>query len=68
MVISGVKGLASSNNSRYIVPESTNELYYPKSKHRVKLDSKGSIISDTAKDRDTKGDNNNEREYSATRL
>lgn len=31
------------------IPESETEVYYPKSKRRVKLNSKGEIISDTAK-------------------
>ena len=37
----------------YVVPESTTEVYYPVSKRRIKFNSKGNIISDTAKDKDS---------------
>jgi hypothetical protein len=33
------------------IPDSTTEVYYPKSKRKVKLDSKGNVISDTAKNK-----------------
>ncbi|HEU4823573.1 MAG TPA: hypothetical protein VFS97_09145 [Nitrososphaeraceae archaeon] len=36
-----------SSSYKYVVPESTTEVYYPKSKRRVKLDSEGNIIEDT---------------------
>lgn len=36
------------SSSRYVIPESTTEVYYPASKRRVRLDSKGDVISDTA--------------------
>lgn len=35
------------SSSRYVIPESTTEVYYPASKRRVKL-AKGDVISDTA--------------------
>jgi hypothetical protein len=38
----------------YVVPESTTEVYYPKSKRRVKLNHRGEIIEDTRED-DKKG-------------
>jgi len=40
----------STSSSYTYIPESETEVYYPKSKRKVKLDSKGNVISDTAKD------------------
>jgi hypothetical protein len=37
-----------------VVPESTTEVYYPVSKRRIKFDSRGNVVSDTAKDKDSK--------------
>jgi hypothetical protein len=42
--------MSSTASSPYpFVPESTTEVYWPKSKKKKVIDSKGNIISDTAK-------------------
>lgn len=41
----------STESSYTYIPESTTEVNYPKSKRKKKVDSKGNVISDTAKDK-----------------
>jgi hypothetical protein len=36
----------------YVIPESTTEVFYPVSKRRIRFDSKGNVVSDTAKDKE----------------
>lgn len=44
----------STSSSYTYIPESETTVYYPKSKRKVKLDSKGNIIEDT-RDANEKG-------------
>jgi hypothetical protein len=41
----------STQSSYTYIPDSITEIHYPKSKRKVKLDSKGNVISDTAKNK-----------------
>lgn len=41
----------STASSYAYIPGSETEIYYPKSKRKVKLDFKGNVISDTAKNK-----------------
>jgi hypothetical protein len=41
--------MSTTSSYTAYIPESETEVYYPASKRRVKLDSKGNLISDTAK-------------------
>jgi len=38
--------------SHYIVPESTTEVFYPVSKRKKIIDSKGNVVYDSAKAKD----------------
>jgi hypothetical protein len=38
--------------SHYVIPESTTTIEYPVSKRRIKFDSKGNVVYDSAKDKD----------------
>ena len=44
------------SNYKY-VPESTTVIEYPRSKRRIVLDTRGNVVSDSAKDKDKDKDN-----------
>jgi hypothetical protein len=50
------------SSSRYVIPESTTEVYYPASKRKKIVDHKGEVIYDSTKAKDQEKGNDKDKD------
>jgi hypothetical protein len=51
------------SSSRYVIPESTTEVYYPVSKRKKIVNHKGEVIYDSPKTKDQEKDKGKDKAY-----